>query len=131
MISNARASVLTLLQLNVPKFIPEYDSVPQSDFIKEFHDEIAPFHRLIYDNVIRKLMVLFALILELPEDYFVERHEYDRPSEDHMRYVRNACKIKSWRLTVNKMIYHPRSKEDDDKIGQLWSAGHTGKTIVK
>ena len=75
-------------QLNIPKFIPEYESVPQSDFIKQFHDEIAPFHRQIYENVIRKLMVLFAIILELPEDYFVERHAYERPSEDHMRYVR-------------------------------------------
>jgi isopenicillin N synthase-like dioxygenase len=74
-------------------------------------------------------MTLFAIILELPEvcslfladkvnmlitalpaqNYFVERHAYDQPSEDHLRY----------------MIYHPRSAEDDQKVKGMWSMGHT------
>jgi len=54
-------------------------------------------------------MVLFAIILELPEEYFVERHSYDRPSEDHLRY----------------MVYHPRSEEEDKKAGNGWLRGHT------
>jgi len=95
--------------LNLPKFTPDYESHPRHDFVKVFQDEIAPFHRLMWDNVIRKLFVLFAIILELPEDYFVERHEYDSPSEDHLRY----------------MIYHPRSPAEDKKISDQWSVGHT------
>lgn len=95
--------------LNLPKFTSDYESVPKHDFIKTFQDEIAPFHRLIWDNVIRKLFVLFAIILELPEAYFVERHKYDLPSEDHLRY----------------MVYHPRSAEEDKKISDQWTVGHT------
>ncbi len=76
------------LQLNVPKLTPDYENVPLHDIVRQFHDEIAPFHRLVWENVIRRLFVLFAIILELPENYFVDRHHYDAPSEDHLRYVR-------------------------------------------
>ncbi|KAF8876113.1 gibberellin 2-oxidase [Mucidula mucida] len=96
--------------LNVPKLTPDYENVPLHDIVRQFHDEIAPFHRLVWENVIRRLFVLFAIILELPENYFVDRHHYDAPSEDHLRY----------------MVYHPRSLEEDKKIGDQWSAGHTG-----
>ncbi|KZP33296.1 2OG-Fe(II) oxygenase superfamily protein [Athelia psychrophila] len=95
--------------LNIPKFIPEYADVPQHDFTKALHAEIGPFHKALWDKVVRKLMVLFAIILELPEQYFVERHAYDRASEDHLRYL----------------LYHPRSAEEDAKIGDQWSKGHT------
>jgi len=95
--------------LNLPKYTPDYESLPRHDLVKAYESEIQPFHRLVWDNVIRKLFVLFAIILELPEDYFVERHQYEKPSEDHLRY----------------MIYHPRPAEEDEKIGGQWSAGHT------
>jgi isopenicillin N synthase-like dioxygenase len=74
-------------QLNIPKFTPDYASVPKHDFINTFKDEIAPFQRQVWEKVIRKLLILFAIILELPENYFVDRHHYDAPSEDHIRYV--------------------------------------------
>ncbi|KAL0952481.1 hypothetical protein HGRIS_006745 [Hohenbuehelia grisea] len=95
--------------LNIPKYTPDYTNTPRHDFVRMFQDEIAAFHKLVWDVVIKKLFVLFAVVLELPEDYFVERHAYDRPSEDHLRY----------------MIYHPKSAEEDKLIGNQWSAGHT------
>lgn len=95
--------------LNIQKFIPDYAGAPRHDFVKALQSEIEPFYKNVYEKVIRKLMVLFAIILELPEEYFVERHAYDKPSEDHMRY----------------MVYHPRSEEEDKKIGNEWSRGHT------
>ncbi|KAG6861806.1 hypothetical protein C0995_011686 [Termitomyces sp. Mi166 len=95
--------------LNIPKYIPHYASVPRHDLINRFEDEIAPFYRKVWTNVIRRLFILFAIILELPENYFVDRHHYDSPSEDHLRY----------------MIYHPRPHEEDDKTGDQWIAGHT------
>ncbi|KAG6812243.1 hypothetical protein H0H92_003783 [Tricholoma furcatifolium] len=95
--------------LNVPKYTPDYASVQRHDLIKQYEDEIAPFQRKVWLNVIRKLFVLFAVILELPENYFVERHDYDKPSDDHLRY----------------MMYHPRTAEEDKKIGDQWLAGHT------
>ncbi|KIY42892.1 Clavaminate synthase-like protein [Fistulina hepatica ATCC 64428] len=85
--------------------------VPRHDFIKIFEDEIAPFHRQVWYKVARKLYVLLALVLKLPEDYFVKLHDYEQPSEDHLRY----------------MIYHPRSAEDDEKINGIWSLGHTDR----
>ncbi|KAG6830304.1 hypothetical protein H0H87_008555 [Tephrocybe sp. NHM501043] len=102
--------------LNVPKYTPDYASVPRHGLINQFEDEIAPFHRKVWSNVIRKLFVLFAIILELPEEYFVDRHHYDTPSEDHLRYP----DVVHW-----QMVYHPRSVEEDKKIGDQWSAGHT------
>ncbi|KIK65028.1 hypothetical protein GYMLUDRAFT_39442 [Collybiopsis luxurians FD-317 M1] len=99
--------------LNLPKYSSGLEDLPRHDFIKAYQEEIKPFHRLVWDNVIRKLFILFAIILELPEDYFVERHHYDLPSEDHLRY----------------MIYHPRAAEEDAKIGGQWSSGHTGENF--
>ncbi|KAJ3830472.1 gibberellin 2-oxidase [Lentinula raphanica] len=95
--------------LNLPKYTSHYESFPRHDLIEAYKDEIQPFHRLVWDNVIRKLFILFAIILELPEEYFVEKHHYDKPSEDHLRY----------------MIYHPRPTEEDAKTGGQWSPGHT------
>ena len=57
----------------------------------------------------RKIFVLFAVMLELPEDFFVSRHMYNDKSEDHLRY----------------MVYHPRSLEDDAKVENTWSRSHT------
>ena len=54
---------------NIPKFIPEFDrSHPQ--IVKDHYAEIEHFSKEIYTGVVRKLLVLFALVLELPEDYF-------------------------------------------------------------
>lgn len=116
--------------MNLPKYTPDYESLPRHDLVKAYESEIQPFHRLVWDNVIRKLFVLFAIILELPEDYFVERHQYEKPSEDHLRYVRSiSVSLHLISFTNRQMIYHPRPAEEDEKIGGQWSAGHTGKTI--
>ncbi len=60
-------------------------------------------------EVARKIFVLFAIILELPEDFFVSRHLYTERSEDHLRY----------------MIYRPRTAEQDAKVENTWSRSHT------
>lgn len=56
-----------------------------------------------------KVFRLFALILELPENYFSSRHEYEDPAEDHLRY----------------MLYHPRSLADDESVERTWARAHT------
>lgn len=46
-------------------------------------DEIKQFGKDVHTNVIEKLLVLFAIVLELKdENYFVSRHQYDEKSED-------------------------------------------------
>ena len=95
--------------LNIPKAIPEMDHVPKHELIKENYDEIATFHRELFDKVIRKLFILIAIVLELPEDYLLNLHAYDVPSDDHLRY----------------MIYNVRSQEEWDKAQNYSKGGHT------
>ncbi|ODN73327.1 hypothetical protein L202_07869 [Cryptococcus amylolentus CBS 6039] len=95
--------------LNIPKYTKHFASTPRHDIIKAHEAAISDFHRRCWTDVARKLFVLFALAMELPENYFVDRHAYDEPSQDHLRY----------------MMYHPRSEEDDAKCNNLWSWAHT------
>lgn len=60
-------------------------------------------------SIAEKILQLFALILELPEDFFASGHRYNDPSDDHLRY----------------MLYHPRTKEDDEKVDNHWARAHT------
>ncbi|KAG7087672.1 hypothetical protein E1B28_013620 [Marasmius oreades] len=97
--------------LNIPK-IPSLDqemTEPLHDVIKKYRSDIAEFQKLCYEKVLRRLLVLIAIILELPEDYFVERHDFCAPSEDHVRMLK----------------YHPRSEEEDKKMKDTWLRGHT------
>lgn len=76
--------------------------------VQKFRPGLEDFSRRAW-KVARKLFVLFAIILELDENYFVERHLYEHPSDDHLGYMQN----------------HSRSVEDDSKIGNIWARGHT------
>lgn len=49
----------------------------------------------------QKLLVLFAIVLELPnEDYFAQSHRYDEKSDCHLRYMK----------------YHRRSEEENEAL---------------
>ncbi|KAJ5090234.1 hypothetical protein N7532_008918 [Penicillium argentinense] len=95
--------------LNIPKAIPEWSHIPKHRVIRQNYDEIATFHRDLYEKVIRKLFVLMAIILELPENYLVNAHAYDQLSDDHLRY----------------MIYNTRTQEEWDKAQGYTKGGHT------
>ena len=51
------------------------------EFLRAHRYEISPFHWNISKNEAMRLLVLQALILELPKIYFLKMHEYDSPSE--------------------------------------------------
>lgn len=70
---------------------------------------IESFARHIHDGIVHKLLTLFAIILELPEDYFLKVHRYDEKSDCHLRYMK----------------YHRRSEEENKKAAGIWSKGHT------
>ncbi|KPI38414.1 uncharacterized protein AB675_12065 [Cyphellophora attinorum] len=93
---------------NIPKFIPNNANEPFHSFFEQYRDEIEAFSRKAI-GIADRIFTLFAIILELPEDYFSSRHRYDDPSDDHLRY----------------MVYHPRSVEDDQKVQNTWSRAHT------
>ncbi|EPE09966.1 2og-fe oxygenase family [Ophiostoma piceae UAMH 11346] len=93
---------------NIPKFIPAYEQ-PHPAIIVENKPEIEHFARHIHDNIVRKLLVLFAIILELPEDTLTQHHRYDQKSDCHLRYMK----------------YHRRSADDNARLDNVWVKGHT------
>ena len=67
-------------------------------------------HQDIHSKVVLTLLRIFAVVLELPsEDQLVKDHAYDDKGEDHLRY----------------MHYSARSAEENEKVGSLYSPGHT------
>lgn len=63
-----------------------------------------------HEEVVLKLLRLFAILLELPdEDQLVRDHQYDVKGEDHLRY----------------MHYAARNEEDNQKLADLYVPGHT------
>ncbi|KAI9734344.1 MAG: hypothetical protein M1834_002450 [Cirrosporium novae-zelandiae] len=94
--------------INIPKFIPELENEPHHPFLKPFEAEIEDFSRRSWE-VARKVMVLCAIVLEIPEDFFVSRHLYESKSDDHLRY----------------MMYRKRRQEDDIKVQNTWARSHT------
>lgn len=93
---------------NLPKFIPTYER-PHPQLIREYWPIIERFGKHIHHEVVSKLLVLIAIILELPEDYFLQRHRYDEKSDCHLRYMK----------------YHRRSAEVNEQLNGVWSKGHT------
>ncbi|KAH7303989.1 hypothetical protein B0I35DRAFT_454991 [Stachybotrys elegans] len=94
---------------NIPKFIPVYDR-PHPEVINSHRPEIEDFARHIHNEIIQKLLVLFAIVLELPEDYFTANHRYDdAPSDCHLRYMK----------------YHARDAATNEKLDNVWVKGHT------
>jgi len=93
---------------NIPKFTEKYHR-DQPQLIKEHIKEIEQFSKHVKFNIVDRLLVLIAIVLELPEDYFTQRHRYDEPADDHLRYMK----------------YHARTREENEKLGQLWIRGHT------
>lgn len=93
---------------NIPKFIPALERT-HPDIINAHRSEIEKFARHIHNHIVGKLLVLFALILELPEDYFLSRHRYDEKSDCHLRYMK----------------YHRRTAEQNRALDNVWVKGHT------
>ncbi|KAJ5928956.1 hypothetical protein N7466_007912 [Penicillium verhagenii] len=94
---------------NIPKF-DGFHQRQQPPVISDHIEEIEAFSRKCHTEVVEKLLRLFAILLELPEeDQLVRDHQYDVKGEDHLRY----------------MHYATRSAEENKKVGGLYSAGHT------
>ncbi|KAI6084408.1 Clavaminate synthase-like protein [Hypoxylon rubiginosum] len=93
---------------NIPKFIPAFEQ-PHPEVISANRAEIEAFARHINDGIVGKLLVLFALVLELPEDFFLQRHRYEEKSDCHLRYMK----------------YHHRTAEQNEVLENVWVKGHT------
>lgn len=106
----------SLVQLNIPKYTSEYAAMSRHDFILAYQDEVAAFQRLLWDAVIKKLLIIFAIMLELPETHFVDCHRYDRPSEDLLRFVRQIVSNCGAGLTFESRLLSSYIMQDPPKM---------------
>ncbi|QKX63731.1 uncharacterized protein TRUGW13939_10902 [Talaromyces rugulosus] len=93
---------------NIPKFTPEHER-PHPQLINQHYEEIKEFSLHIHNKILLPLLRLFAYVLEIDEEYLVQVHRYEEKGLEYLRY----------------MQYYPRSAEEDAKLGNLWSKGHT------
>jgi len=93
---------------NVPKFTSTYRR-PHPMLIKDQWATIEKFGRHIHEEVVGRLLVLIAIVLELPEDYLLKHHRYEEKSDCHLRYMK----------------YHSRTAEVNGQLDGIWSKGHT------
>ncbi|KAF2140987.1 uncharacterized protein K452DRAFT_229479 [Aplosporella prunicola CBS 121167] len=94
---------------NLPKFDGHHPR-EHPPVLRDHIKEIEAFSRKCHELVVNKLLRLFAIILELPdEEQLVKQHVYDDKGEDHLRY----------------MHYAARSPEENKKVGELYAPGHT------
>lgn len=94
----------------MPKFTSAYATDrPEPRVIAAHRDEVGHFARHIHDHIVKKVLVLCAIMLELPEDYFVQTHRYEERSNCHLRYMK----------------YHAASSSESSKLDDIWFKGHT------
>jgi isopenicillin N synthase-like dioxygenase len=99
---------------NVQRYnIPKFDGYHQTQQPPVFAANIAAieaFARKCHSEVVEKLLRLFAIILELPdENQLVRDHKYDDRGEDHLYYLHYAA----------------RSAEENKRAGNHYGLGHT------
>lgn len=93
---------------NIPKFVPEHADRPHPELIKRHWETIERVSRHINDQIVQKLLIIFAVALGLEDDeWFVKKHRYEKSSGDHLRYMK----------------YYPRSEEENRKLGGVWLKG--------
>ncbi|KAI0733309.1 hypothetical protein C8Q72DRAFT_633485 [Fomitopsis betulina] len=71
--------------------------------------EVEAFAKFNHLQVLHPLLRLFAMGLELPEDTFVNMHNFNAVGESYVRMMK----------------YFPRPAEDEVKAKQVWLKGHT------
>ncbi|GAM34126.1 1-aminocyclopropane-1-carboxylate oxidase [Talaromyces pinophilus] len=95
---------------NIPKFIPEHADRPHPEIVKNHWETIRSFSTHIHEQIVRKLLVIFAVALGLEdEEVLVNKHRYGERSGDHLRYMK----------------YYARSEEENRKLGGVWLKGHS------
>nr|GAT49296.1 flavonol synthase [Mycena chlorophos] len=97
-----------LEMVNMHKFT-EGTNYPRHTFMKRYEPLITSFQKLVFEQVINKIFVLMAIMLELPENHFTDMHKFEKASDDHVRFIK----------------YRTRTVEEDKAVSDQWMAGHT------
>lgn len=70
---------------------------------------IDRFARHVHEHVVARLLALFALVLELPEDHFAAMHAYGDEHTSYLRYMK----------------YHARTPAQNEALDHIWLKGHS------
>lgn len=118
----------------MPKFTEDFADQQekyQSQVIRNNIESIEKFGKDVHNNVVTPLLVLFALILELPdEQYFAKRHVYEKKSEDREFRVeavpisRRLLTLAPLNLDLRYMKYSARSEAENEEAKSLYTGGH-------
>lgn len=100
----------TLEFYSIFKFIPQSER-SHPDIINHYSREIEKFSRYMHENVSFKILRILALMLELPEDQFVDGNRYEDECDSSIRY----------------MLYHARSQKENKTFDDVYFRGHTDK----
>lgn len=63
------------------------DNHRHPEILEPHMDEVNQTMHIIRDNVLKKLLVLVAMILEVPEEVVLRTHAFGKESTEYLRYV--------------------------------------------
>ncbi|OJT03633.1 UPF0676 protein [Trametes pubescens] len=86
---------------------PELQQHPRA--IDPFLPELRAFTEHNHYNILHPLLRMLAQGMELPDDTFVNLHNFDSPADSSAR----------------AMKYYPRSQEEEANTNNVWMKGHT------
>lgn len=85
------------------------DKRPHPQALRPFLPEIAAFGKFCHFHIVHPVLRLLARGLEVPEDTFVNMHNYDAIGHSSVRFIK----------------YYTRPEEEELKTKNVWSKGHT------
>lgn len=74
-----------------------------------FIPEVQELNDYVHKVILYRILTLFAISLDLPENFFTTRHKYETFDESWFRYM---------------MYFHDHDEEDMQKTGGVWLKGH-------
>ncbi|RPD60588.1 Clavaminate synthase-like protein [Lentinus tigrinus ALCF2SS1-7] len=86
-----------------------YDRQEYPKALRPFLPEIRAWSEHNHYNILHPILRLLARGMELPEETFVNIHNFDAPGETWARFMK----------------YYPRSEEDEKNSKNVWLKGHT------
>ena len=101
------------------KPIDALKDVKDHDLIKQNYDTINPFMQKMYERIARPLFILIAMILELPDDYFTSRIEWEKRSDCWLRYMFNPPRPSEYYIAARK--YGISSHSDQSALTLYYS----------
>lgn len=77
--------------------------------MQPYMEEVKDFTEHLQKIILYRLLTLFAIALDLPEDFLVKLHDFDKKDDSWFRYM---------------MHFHEHTEEDLKKTGGVWLKGH-------